>query len=299
MKQALTFRQVEVFQAIMHFGNVTRAAEYLQVSQPAVSRTVADLQETAGFTLFRRTRTGMQPTAEAEALMNEVRGLFVGIETLNERMRAIRDHQVGTLRLATISLYGNTILPQLVAEFSGHHKGLRVSLDILSHEGVVSKLEQGGADIGVIALPAFSNRLEKITLASKPALCLMPKDHRLVEKPVITAEDLEGEAFIGFIAGTTTRFQIDAVFERAGVTRNTRYEVGSHEAAGELVRLGAGIAILSPFTPYAKHPDVVARPFHPAISREVAVLLDNGPRSRLTESFVKFMTEYFKNDPQI
>jgi DNA-binding transcriptional LysR family regulator len=83
------------------------------------------------------------------------------------------------------------------------------------------------------------------------------------------------------------------------VTRNTRYEVGSHEAAGELVRLGAGIAILSPFTPYAKHPDVVARPFHPAISREVAVLLDNGPRSRLTESFVKFMTEYFKNDPQI
>ena len=77
MKDRLTFRQVEVFQAIMHFGNVTRAAEYLQVSQPAVSRTIADLQEAAGFVLFRRTRKGMQPTPEAEMLMNEVRGLFV------------------------------------------------------------------------------------------------------------------------------------------------------------------------------------------------------------------------------
>jgi len=299
MKQTLTFRQVEVFQAIMHFGNVTRAAEYLQVSQPAVSRTIADLQEVAGFTLFRRTRTGMQPTPEAEALMDEVRGLFVGIEALSERMRAIRDHQVGTLRLATISLYGNTILPQLVAQFSAQHRGLRVSIDILSHEGVVSKLEQGGADLGLIALPAFSNRLDKITLASQPALCMMPKGHRLAEKPVVTVEDLEGEDFISFIPGTTTRFQIDAVFERAGVTRHTLFEVGSHEAAGELVRMGAGVAILSPFTPYARHPDVVVRPFHPAISREVAVLLDNANMSRLTEAFLKFLTEYFKNNPQL
>ena len=298
MRQALTFRQVEVFQAIMHFGNVTRAAEYLQVSQPAVSRTMADLQDVAGFALFRRTGKGMQPTPEAEALMNEVRGLFVGMETLSDRMRDIRNHQVGILRLATISLYGNTLLPRLLADFSRQHKGLRISLDILSHEAVVAKLEQGGADIGVIALPAFSNRLEKITLASRPALCLMPKGHRLEEKPVITAEDLAGEDLIGFIAGTTTRFQIDAVFEQAGVTRNTRYEVGSHEAAGELVRAGAGIALLTPFTPYANHPEIVARPFHPAISREVALLFDGRNQSLLSEAFVKYLTDHFKKNPQ-
>jgi DNA-binding transcriptional LysR family regulator len=297
MKQTLTFRQVEVFQAIMHFGNVTRAAEYLQVSQPAVSRTMADLQEAAGFTLFKRTRKGMQPTAEAEVLMQEVRNLFVGMETLNERMRAIRDHQLGVLRLATISLYGNTLLPALVAEFGKQHPGLRVTLDIVSHEAVVTKMEQGGADLGIIALPAFSNRLDKITLASRPAICLLPKSHRLADKPVITVQDLEGEIFVGFIPGTTTRFQIDAVFDQAGVTRNTLYEVGSHEAAAELVRMGAGIAILSPFTPYARHPDTVARPFHPAISREVAVLLDNDNKSRLTETFVQYLIEHFKKEP--
>lgn len=296
MREKLTFRQVEVFQAIMHFGNVTRAAEYLQVSQPAVSRTIADLQQTTGFPLFRRTRKGMQPTREAEALINEVRSLFVGIETLNERMRAIRDHRTGVLRLAAISLYGNALLPQLAAAFSSQHPGLRISLDILSHEAVVSKVEQGGADIGMVALPAFSNRLDKITLASRPALCLMPKGHRLAEKPVITAEDLEGEDLIGFLPGTTTRFQIDAIFEQAGVPRNNRFEVGSHEAAGELVRLGAGVAILTPFSPYAKHPDIVARPFHPAISREVALLLDNGNKSRLSEAFVKYLSEYFKKE---
>lgn len=299
MKQALTFRQVEVFQAVMHFGNVTRAAEYLEVSQPAVSRTMADLQEIAGFTLFKRTRQGMQPTAEAEALMNEVRGLFVGMETLTERVRAIREHQLGVLRLASISLYGNTLLPSLVAEFGKRHPGLRITLDIVSHEAVVTKMEQGAADLGIIALPAFSNRLDKITLASRPAICLMPKGHRLADKPVITVQDLEGEVFIGFIPGTTTRFQIDAVFDQAGVTRNTVYEVGSHEAAAELVRMGAGIAILSPFTPYASLPDTVARPFHPAISREVAILLDNENKSRLTETFVQYLIEHFKNAPSV
>lgn len=297
MKQALTFRQVEVFQTVMHFGNVTRAAEHLQVSQPAVSRTIADLQETAGFPLFRRTRQGMQPTPEAEALMNEVRNLFVGIETLSDRIRAIRNHETGVLRIATISLYGNMLLPQLMAEFTAGRPELRVTLDILSHERVVSKVETGGADLGVIALPAVSSRLDKITLASRPALCLIPKTHALARKPVITVEDLDGQDFIGFITGTATRFEVDAVFDRAGVTRNTRFEVGSHEAAGELVGRGAGIAILSPFTPYAKHPDVVARPFHPALSREVAVLLDNENKSGLTGAFVDHMIEHFRNDP--
>lgn len=296
VKQALTFRQVEVFQAVMHFGNITRAAEHLQVSQPAVSRTIADLQEAAGFALFRRTRQGMQPTPEAEALMNEVRGLFIGIETLSDRIRAIRQHETGVLRLATISLYGNMLLPGLIAEFSARHPGLKVTLDIVSHERVVSKLEQGGADLGLIALPVVSNRLEKLTLASRPALCLIPRAHVLAQKPVITAEDLEGQDFISFIAGTSTRFEVDAVFSRAGVTRNIRFEVGSHEAAAELVLRGAGIAILSPFTPYARHADVVARPFHPAISREVALLRDSETTSRLSAAFATFLIEYFKRE---
>lgn len=292
----LTIRQVEAFQAVMLLGSMTRAAEYLDISQPAVSRLMADLQASVGFTLFRRTRHGMVATVDAERFHREVRRLFSGLEELERKAAAIRDLNIGELKICTISLYGNGILPGLIAKFLKQNPGLNVTLEIDTHDRLIDWLTTHRSEIGLVSLPAFSGNLVVHRLAAQPAVCVMAAGHPLTEKPVIYPSDLQGVPFISFPRDSATRYQIDTLFERERVEREMRVEAGSHEAVCHLVAANVGVAIISPFSPHLRaSPALVSRPFHPALVREIGLLSREEDLSLPGRKFVEFVVDHFRH----
>ena len=88
---AITFRQIEAFRAVMSSGTVTQAAEILHVSQPAVSRMIADLEYRLNFKLFNRTGRQLIATDEAHALQHEIQRAFIGLKEITEAAHAIRE----------------------------------------------------------------------------------------------------------------------------------------------------------------------------------------------------------------
>lgn len=295
----LNIRQIEAFRAVMQLGNMTKAAEQLGISQPAVSRLLADLQETVGYPLFTRRRHGILPTEDARRLHIEVESVFIGLDELGRRALAIRNLEVGEIRLSAVSVYGNNLLPLIISEFVKSHPGVNVSLDICRHDEVVDSLISRRSDLGLISGTEYCDDLTKQILLTRPALCALPQDHPLASNNVINATDLKDLPFISFPKDATFRYRVDNLFERAGVDREMRIEAGTHESVCNLVGLGLGVSIISPFTARLRaNIPIVTRPFVPSLDLEIGVLTDNARMSSATELFLLFLVDWFAKNAE-
>src|SRR5687768_1291094 len=93
--KTLNFRQLEVFRAVMTSGSASRASELLGVTQPAISRSVADLEAAVGFSLFDRVRGRLVPTPEGQMFFRDVNASFAGLDRLRSAAARIRDFGSG------------------------------------------------------------------------------------------------------------------------------------------------------------------------------------------------------------
>ena len=112
----MNIRQLEAFRATMESGSITGAAELLHVSQPSVSRLIADLERSVGFPLFLRVGRGLSATVEARRFYNAVDSMFVGVNRLEELAQTIRNTADGVVSVGVIPSLSQTVLPEAVAD---------------------------------------------------------------------------------------------------------------------------------------------------------------------------------------
>src|SRR5689334_3193463 len=124
----LSFRQIECFRAVIVLRSMTRAAEAMSISQPAVSRLMRDMEINLGLSLFRRRKGGLQPTEEALALYAEVERSFVGVGKIERAAIRIRERQAGNLRVCAMPALMHSFLPYVVDQFLRDHSGVAVTL---------------------------------------------------------------------------------------------------------------------------------------------------------------------------
>jgi DNA-binding transcriptional LysR family regulator len=261
----LKIRQVEAFRALIQRHTVTRAAQSLHVSQPAVSRLIADFEESVGFALFERQQGRLVPTAEARVLYEEVERAFVGLDLIGHAAQQIRAMRRGSLRVAGSPAIALELLPAVVAQFVNAHQGIDVTLLTHSANTVVDMVASGQCDVGFIAeaIPHPAVRPERLTDASMR--CILPLTHRLARKRVIKPADLQGEPFISFPRSFDARAAIDRLFVEHGVQRHMTLEAQLSQTIVALVANGAGVALIDPVTAAYAKPRVAVRPFRPEI----------------------------------
>jgi DNA-binding transcriptional LysR family regulator len=240
----LTFRQIEAFQHVIATGSVTEAATILGVSQPAVSRLLADFETQVGFRLFLRAGRSLHPTPEARMLVDTVRRAFGGLDRIREAAEAIRDFDAVPLRLVTTSSFAVRVLPDLVAQFARWRPAASISLDVQSTDDAVEWLTLEAYDFGFTCAASASPRLNRRVVLTGEAVCLVPAGHELEGRACVDAADLEGQSLISYRADAQFRHQLDAVLAGAGVVPVVRYEARTTEAMIRLVERGLGLAVV-------------------------------------------------------
>lgn len=282
----LHVRQVEAFRAVVTLRSMTKAAELLGISQPAVSRLIADFQETVGFRLFRRSRTSAEPTPDALLLFEQVDKIFNGLEELGHRISAINNMQTGRLTVAATNSHASGFLPLLLSDFKRQHPGIAIGYHIQGHDQVIDWVASGRADIGFAIQPVAKSDLTAVTLCSAGAHCVMPADHRLAQKARLKPQDFQGEPFVSFPRGTPLRFLIDGLFDRASVDRNLHVEATSHHAVCSFVANGMGVGLVNPFAPLdISGRELVLRPVEPSVTIEVQMIFNENALSVTSEKF--------------
>ncbi len=291
----MNIRQLEAFRAVIVAGSVTGAGEILRISQPAVSRLIADLERDVGFMLFARRKKRLHPTPEATYLFNEVERSFSGLDKIAQVVEDIRDLKTGYLQIACLASLSFRFLPDVVSEFLAGRPDVMVSLQPRASTKMLEWIEAQQFDIGIAELPAEHPAVE-VKPVSLRCVCVLPAGHPLAARETITPADLDGLPFISLNRDHMTFHHLQNAFAAARAVRDIRVETRLFAPACAFVAKGAGVSVVDPVTAadYAAW-GVVARPFEPAIPFDMGILFPaHRPRSRLVEAFAATLEEHLE-----
>jgi DNA-binding transcriptional LysR family regulator len=290
----MNLRQLEAFRAVMMAGSVTNAAESLHLSQPAVSRLIADLERSVGFKLFERVK-GSTPiaTPEGAALFQEVERSFSGLQVLKQAALDIRNFRTGNLRIVCLPALANSFIPAVLKTFRRANPAVKIQLQTRSSSTVRLWVAAQQFDLGLATPGSDVRGVEAELFMKSRGVCVLPQTHRLAAKEKIVPADLRDEPFISLAAEDPARTKVDQAFTDAGVSRNVVVETQFAMTICGLVAQGLGCAIVS-YASVAQNltPGCVIRRFEPTIDFQYMLYLpSHRPPSRIAENFLKYLKE--------
>ena len=294
---ALSLKQIEAFRAVMIAGTMVLAAQILRISQPAVSRLIAELERQLGYDVFIRARGRLQPTEEGRALFAEVERAFVGLNHIENAGKAIGQRVSGTIRVVAMHALGMREGVNAIARYCQSYEDVDVIFDIGPRQMVLDRISAMQADIGIATLPVEEASIHFEDALQEDWMCLLRTDHPLAEKPHIHATDLKNEPFVSFSNDSFDRVQVDGVFEALRIPRKLRVETRTGETACNLVAQGAGVSVLPrAYTSETLPKCLVMRPFAPSISLRVGIVTPaHIPLARRTRLFRDILHQEFNN----
>lgn len=170
----MNLRQCEIFRAVMTTSSITEAADRLGITQPAVSKMLAQTERDLGFPLFLRERRRLVPTPEAQALFKEVERAFLGLEHLTRFARDLKGLRQGHLVLGAPYAAAAGWLPGVVAGFLRQHPGLSLSLRTMNSLSVAQSLAAGHLDLGLVQFEVPAPGVQRECLLPVEAVCVLP-----------------------------------------------------------------------------------------------------------------------------
>ena len=289
---SITFKQIEAFRAVMLAGTTSEAARNLGVSQPAVSRLVADMETDIGYQLFSRIGRRLTPSHEAKLLVEEVNRALTGLDYIREAAVEIGKSRFPRLRLVAHPLAASGIAARLVALFSGQQPDVGVTIEVMSSDEALEWVLAQRCDLGITSAAVRSPGVEALELETGQSVCILPKDHKLSDRSRITPECLAGEPFVSYCRDSEYRMQLDQIFQAANVTRQLQLEARTSEAVCSLVAAGLGVSVIGPIQqdhPLLRSADsrIAAIPFDPAPETSWSIIWPaHRPRSASAEWFL-------------
>ncbi len=294
MKQ-LSLRGLKSFHEIIQSGSATAAAERLGLSQPGVSRLIAQLERDVGFDLFYREKGRLVPTAEGLAVYEEVDLAFSNIERINAVVRDIRNHDTGQLKIVASPSFSEGVMADIVANFLKAFPKVRLNINSRSMETAKTQVATRAADCGFAKLPLDRPDIRAEKLVSCDTVCVLPRKHSLAREAAISPQQLTDQPLILLGLGSWNRVQVEDAFKKARVEPVVKVETHTVGSACAFAGRGMGIAIVNELMAKSFLRDnLVLRPFRPKILHEFVFITSAlTPMSRLTQAFLDEVRRYF------
>jgi DNA-binding transcriptional LysR family regulator len=295
----MKFRQIEAFRCLMQAGTSVGAARKMNVTQPAVSRLVSDLEDSLGFRLFNRAKGRLEPTVAGIRFYRAVEENFLGLERLTQVASNIRNEEPEGISVACLFVLSTTLMPLVLKEFFKYHPDVPVTVDACNGPEILVRLQDMKVDMAIaLDFPPFAGiEVEKILKVD--VLCAMPATHRLADKEMIYPIDLHGENMIGWVPIISQKYEKEAQsLQAAGSLPRNVIKTHTSHTRYAMVANGLGLSIVEPFAAKIwKSHGVVVRPFAGKICYEYILAYPGGSiRSQLMHDFrdavIKVSKEY-------
>jgi DNA-binding transcriptional LysR family regulator len=196
-------RLLRYFAAVAEEGNLTRAAERLFVSQPALTKQIKQLETQLGMRLFTRSRAGMALTEPGQALAERVPALLTSWTKVLRETKAAASRAAKVLRVGFLASAANEATPQIINAFAARRPGWRVEMRQASWSNPTAGLADGDVDAALLRLPfPGQDSLSVELLFAEPRCVALPSAHPLAARDEIPFQDLWDEPFVAAPAET-------------------------------------------------------------------------------------------------
>jgi DNA-binding transcriptional LysR family regulator len=243
MKNA-SMRQLRVFVAVAKHASVTRAADELHLTPPAVSMQLKELETDIGLPLFDRTGRTVALTMVGEYLLVYAQRILATLREADSAVARLRGLASGTLVIGMVST-AKYFLPRLLARFREEHPGIEFRLALGNREMLVRKLQGNEVDLAVMGRPPRELETRAEPFAAHPHAVIAAADHRLAGADPIPPSALAGEGFIVREEGSGTRSAMEQFFREHSLKPPVIMEMASNETIKQAVIANMGLSFLS------------------------------------------------------
>lgn len=239
-------KPLRAFCQTARLGSVSRAAEALFLSQPAVTLQLQALERDMGVRLLERVGRRLTLTREGTELYELARPLVEGVDGLDGAFRnRLRGLDAGELHVAAGSSTILYLLPKIVAAFRAAQPQVRLSLHNVTGAGGLDLLRSDAVDLAVGSMLDVPNDLSYAPVYSFEPMLITPLDHPLAGKADLGLQDLSPYGLILPPQRLTTYRMVDLVFQQNRVPYTVALEVGGWEVIKQYVAMGLGISIVT------------------------------------------------------
>lgn len=255
----MRLRHIEVFHAIMRTGSLSKAAQLLCVSQPAVSKVLAHAEQNLGIRLFSRAHGRLLPTREAELLFGETQKLQSSLERIRALARNLALQPEGQLRVGCLPSLGLSLIPQAVKAFRDDYPRVALKIQTLHTDALLNALLTRDLDVAVAIDPPARPGITSAELGRTAVVSVGPPDDDAPDAPLSLHAFMEGES-IGIGTEDPLGDAIGNALEAFGEDRVTMVEAHTWYVARALAARGVGRVLLDELTARAPGEPVTIRP---------------------------------------
>lgn len=250
----ISFRQLQVFLALVEHKSITAAARACHVTQPTVSMQLRELTAVVGLPLYEVIGKNLFLTAAGMELAESARAMVDEWSAFGARIDQMKGVASGRLRVAVVST-AKYFIPRALGSFCKRFPAIDIALEVENRDGIVRRLRENLDDMVIMSMPPEDMDIDCEAFMPNPLVLIAPLEHSLAGRRSVPLEKLVAERFILREKGSGTRLACQIHFTEQQFRPQIRMELGSNEAIKQAVAAGMGVGVVSRHALNAKPED--------------------------------------------
>lgn len=283
--------QLHYFRTVAKWQHMTKAAQELRIAQPALSKTIARLEEDIGVPLFDRERGRIRLNTFGKAYLERVEKALNLLEEGQKVVSELAGLAHGSIHLATSTL---DLLSEPLGTFLSLHPDVHFQITQANTEEMATLMESGDVDVCFTHLPLKHPDVSITTVLKEEIYVAVPSSHRLAQRSSIRLIDVAEDPFIGYKEDLPAQKMYDPLFRQAGFTPKFACRVDDPASILKLVRAGLGVALFGCVSKEAD-PELALLPISEPVCQRHFQMIWHKKRylSQAARNFCEFVVEYF------
>ncbi|MDR0267088.1 cidABC operon transcriptional activator CidR [Paenibacillus sp.] len=240
----MDIRHLQYFMEVARLQSFTKAAESLYITQPTISKTIRNIEDELGVTLFDRSNKKIELTDAGQIIYEQAQPIVKSFHSLSAELGDLKNLQKGHIRLGLPPMVGASFFPQVIGQF--HKKYPQVTMQVFEDgaKKVEKDVESGLLDIGVAVLPTEEDLFHYFSFVREKLMLLVHPSHHLSGHDAVPLAELADESFVLFREDFALHDRIITECVRVGFQPRIVYESSQWDLISGMVAAGLGIALL-------------------------------------------------------
>ncbi|WP_266157014.1 LysR family transcriptional regulator [Dyella silvatica] len=267
----ISLRQLRAFLAVAKQRHFRRAAESLHLTQPAISRHIADLEAELNIRLFDRNTREVVPTEAGRYLQSAIERVLDELEGVLAHVHSESERRHGKVRVAAVPTLSAELMPACIAACTRSYPELTVLLHDQSQTLVLDSVRGGEVDFGLAIEPPDTEAFDSETILHDPFVLVCRNDHPLTRFASVPWKKLQQEKLVLLDYSSGSRRLIDQQLAAQGVDANVVQQAGHTHTAFRMVEAGLGITV-TPGLALPISEQLTVRPLTPTVKRAITLI---------------------------
>lgn len=242
----INFEYYKIFYNVAKNKNITKTANDLMISQPAISKSIKNLEDQIGCTLFTRNKSGVSLTEEGKVLYNEIKNAIEIIENAEEKINEMLNLESGILNIGISNTLTQQYLLPYIKDFNQKYPKVKIKIHTNPTFELITKARNGLVDFIILNLPFnIPKDFEKQDLKEIHDCFVANKNYSELKDKTLNLEDLNNYPLILLAQGSNGRYFLDNLCTRLEISLKPKFELASYSLVTEFIKSGIGIGLMT------------------------------------------------------